>query len=182
MSHPDDRALYLRCGYSLSISQQQAIQQVIADLVQRLPAHFALLVDVSGQVIAFHSASKQVASTVDQVALGALVAGDLAASQEIARLAGEYQECQMVLREGQKAHLIISEAGSRLAFLVRVSKEVPLGWARMLIREASQRFALSSQAADNDESIRLDKATAENFVDSLGQALDSIWAEDRDVR
>ncbi len=182
MSHPDDRVLNLRSGYSLGASQQQAIQHAIAELVEKLPAHFALLVDVSGQVVAFHSAASQSTRRVDQVALGALVAADLAASQEIARLAGEYQECQMVLREGQKAHLFISEAGNRLALLVQVSRDVPLGWARMLIRDASQRFASIVQVVDENDVIRLDETTAEGLLGSLGQALDSIWTEDPDVR
>ncbi|MDQ6963699.1 MAG: hypothetical protein Q9M13_02125, partial [Mariprofundales bacterium] len=126
--------LQLRSGLTIYPSQDRAIDRLLAALVQKVPARFALLADVSGQVI---SARGDRHSVLEPVALGSLIAGDLAASHEIARLLGEYQSYQMILREGLTAHTFILEAGAYMVLLVQVSSEVPLGWARMVIREAA---------------------------------------------
>jgi hypothetical protein len=109
------------------------------------------------------------------VALGSLVAGDLAASQEIARLTDQYENYQLILREGPKANTFICEAGSHLVLFVRVDKEVPIGWARLLIHETSRQLA-EVVAAPPAEVAKLDLGLDDDKLSAMfGDGLDSIW-------
>src|SRR5512139_2202532 len=127
----------MRNGYTIYPAQEEAIEKLLAELMQQCPARFALLTDTSGLVITVHGER----GVVDLIALASLVAGDIAASQEIARLTGQYQNYQLVLREGTKTNTFIVEAGRCLVLFVQVSIDIPLGWGRLLIRETSRQLA-----------------------------------------
>ncbi len=168
----------LRSGLTIYPSQAEAIDQISTELMKKVPAHFLLLADVTGQIITARGEQEQ----IDLVALGSLVAGDLAASQEIARLTGEYQDYQMVLREGQKMHSFIVEAGLHLALMVQVSNEVPLGWARMIIQKTARHLAeLLDSPAEEAEHHHLTESLPEFEQEELSalfnDALDELWSE-----
>jgi predicted regulator of Ras-like GTPase activity (Roadblock/LC7/MglB family) len=169
----------LRSGITIYPSQNRAISQALANLTHKAPARFILLADVTGQIVSTRGEQ----SDIDLVALGSLMAGDLAASQEIARLTGEYQDYQMILREGTQMHTFISEAGHHLALLVQVSNEVPLGWARVIIRRASQEIEdivanPPQEAKQSNIEEQLDPILIEDeLADLFSDALDDLWSE-----
>lgn len=172
----------LRSGLVILPSHQKAIDKMLSSLIQKLPARFILLTDVTGQVISVRGEQGK----INVVALGSLVAGDLAASQEIARLTGEYEDYQMILREGQASHTFIAEAGSYLALMVQVSHEVPLGWARMLIQQAAKELPdVLDQEPEADEATfnqliaeqESEVFEEENLSDLFDDALDDLWLE-----
>lgn len=168
----------LRSGIAISPAQTNAINRIINDLLHKVPAHLILLTDVTGQIVLVRGQQ----DNINLVALGSLVAGDLAASQEIARLTGEYNDYQLILREGHTKHSFILAAGLHLALLVQVSNQVPLGWARMLIKTAACQLAdalhnsaAGAGAADTFPSIpELDQ---NELPDLFNDALDSLWSE-----
>lgn len=168
----------LRSGLAILPAQQAVIEQEVTELAQKLPARLLLLTDVTGQVVLARGEQSQ----IDLVALGSLVAGDLAASQEIARLTGEYQDYQMILREGQTGHTFISEAGLYLALLIQLSNEVPLGWARMLIKETAHRLAeIAARSLAEAEQLQAEQSdpvlSQEELPDLFNNALDELWSE-----
>ena len=118
-----------RSGLVLTRGQLDTIGIILSKLIDTIPAKFILLVDNSGQIVQSHGDF----GNADIAVLGSLISADLAASQEIARLSGDYQDFQMILREGEKTHIIISEAGKSLTFMVAFRRDIPLGWARKLI-------------------------------------------------
>ena len=132
-----DDTIHLRSGFSLSVNQINHIQKVIDDLLEMVPSRFILVVDSSGQLIT--SAGDR--GLIDSSILGSLIAADLAASEEIARLSGDIQDYQMILREGGKSNLVIAQAGESIAILVCYGKSVPIGWARKLIQTAAKGIA-----------------------------------------
>ncbi|MBN1936827.1 MAG: roadblock/LC7 domain-containing protein [Anaerolineae bacterium] len=137
MSNPHYQGVHnLQNGLTILPVQDEAIDQILAELVATVPAHFVLLTDSSGQVISFGGDRGQ----IDLVALGALVTGEQIASQEMARLAGEYQVCQMLIREGTRSNFYICDAGQYLVLLVKASNDIPIGWARMMIRHAGKQL------------------------------------------
>jgi predicted regulator of Ras-like GTPase activity (Roadblock/LC7/MglB family) len=149
----------------------KAFRRVLEELAQKCPTQFVLLAGVSGQPIACEGEK----GDTDLTALGALLAGDLAASQEIARLTNQYQSYQMILREGRRSTIFLSEAGPYLILFARVDHEVPLGWARMLILETCRQLA-DIAAARPDELGDLDLGLHEERLSALiGDRLDSIW-------
>ncbi len=168
-----ERVIHLRTGVSIYPSQYQAIYQVLAELCERGPAQLILLTDTSGLLVACQGAPGE----ADLAGLGSLIAGDLAASQEIARLTGQYQNYQLVMREGAKSTSLISEAGRCLVLFVQISSETPLGWARILIREACRQLAQVLEAPP-ELTEQLDLGLDdENLAERVGDALDALWTD-----
>jgi len=166
-----DETVNLPGGVTLFPGQDKALDAILDDLKDKCPALFILLAHTSGQIISL----KGERGKADLVALGSLVAGDLAASQEIARLTEQYQNYQMTLREGTQSNAFITEAGQYTVLYVRIDKEVPLGWARLLIKEASRQVA-EVIAAKPEELQDLDLGLTEERLSSLvGDDLNSIW-------
>ncbi len=97
-----------RAGFSLHPDQMAVLNHHLSRLLEDIPAKMILLVDTSGQLVSVLGDDRG----MDTTALGSLIAGDLAASQEIARMTGEFQAFQMILREGEKSHIMITEAGT----------------------------------------------------------------------
>lgn len=157
--------------------QLVAINQLLDTLMEKLSARLVFLTQVSGQMLAFRGAEH---TKLDVDALGALIAGDLAASREIARVTGTYEECQLILRQGQHHHSLIAEVGDTCALFVLVSQQTPLGWVRMITLDTAQRLAdlVQPSAAPLPEwSVETDTLT--NLV---SDSLDSIWTEEPNVR
>jgi predicted regulator of Ras-like GTPase activity (Roadblock/LC7/MglB family) len=153
-------------------SHDKAFRRVLEELAQKCPTQFLLLAGISGQPIA----SEGETGGTNLVALGALLAGDLAASQEIARQTNQYESFQLILREGRESTILLSEAGPYMILFARVDREVPLGWARMLLLEACRQLA-EIAASRPDELAGLDLGLPDERLSSLiGDQLDSIWS------
>jgi len=168
-----NNSIHLRGGLSISLQQMQTIQKCIERLVDMVPAKYVLVVDTSGQVVT----SGGDKGIVDQAILGSLIAADMAASQEIARITGEFQEYQMILREGNKTNIIISEAGKHLVLLALFSKETPIGWSRALIQKCSREIgAYSDLKINSSVEISPDEVDG-NLPELFNDALDQIWKE-----
>jgi len=175
MSDPTSESIKvnLRGGLSLTVNQINRIHQNLSKLIESVPARFALLVDTSGQLVTTVGDKGKIESSI----LGSLIAADLAASQEIARLTGEFQEYQMILREGDKTHIIISEAGKSLAFLVIFSREVPIGWARRLIQNTAHEIGLLCEKMETNTLEQPEEMVTGNLPDLFTDALDQIWKD-----
>jgi predicted regulator of Ras-like GTPase activity (Roadblock/LC7/MglB family) len=178
MSEEDENSgfIKLRSGFSLSVHQISLIEADLRHLYELIPAKYILLVDTSGQYVT----SVGEKGGVDPAIMGSLIAADLAASQEIARLTEEYQDYQMVLREGKKTHIIITEAGKQLILLVLFTKETPLGWARKLIQKSSATiFEFTNIPQPTIKRIRSSEDTNSggDLPELFNNALDQIWKE-----
>ncbi len=176
--------LQLRSGLVIYPPQSQEIEKALHELAQNTPTEFILLTDTSGQVIATHGNSNLIGNPV---ALGSLVASDVAASSEIARMLGEYNAYHIVLREGEQKHTFIAEAGPHMALLANVGTDTPLGWARMQILKTAQRLA--AIVADPPEEFvnqeplspqqTEERAPEEDIVNLFGDALNALWSEEK---
>jgi predicted regulator of Ras-like GTPase activity (Roadblock/LC7/MglB family) len=160
-------------GLSIRPPQARAIDRVLSDLLQKCPAQIIVLVEMSGGLISTLGEK----GTIDLLALGALIAGDMAASQEMARITDQSEHSQLILREGSKTNTILSEAGPQMALYVKISKNAPIGWARLLIQEASRQLA-DIVSTNPDDPGKLDLGVDEGELNHLiGDGLDSIWNE-----
>jgi hypothetical protein len=160
-------------GITLHPVQGTAMDRVLDDLTEKTPAQFVLLTEAGGQILATRG-EKQ---TADMVALSTLVAGDMAASREIARLTNQYRSGHWVLREGPDANTFTAEAGPRMVLFVGVGTDVPLGWARLLIQEAGRQLA-EVVAAPHGDVTALELGLDEAKLSALfGDRLDSLWKE-----
>lgn len=161
-----------RSGLAMTAPQQKNIEDILKNTLENIPAKFIILVDSSGQLVNVVGDT----GTIETAALGSLIAADIAASQEITRMIGEKQQFQMVLREGERYHLIIEEAGQRMSFITLFSRDVPIGWARNLIQTCADKI---NHATDNhDETPNMQKEGGpvnDAFKDLFNTALDDIW-------
>jgi len=158
-------------GLQLSPSQEKLIQRILDRVLVTCPAQFILLAEISGQLISVHGEK----GNTDPGALGALVAGDLSASQEMARITGQYQHAQLILREGSDTTTFISEVGEKMVLYMRINKEEPLGWARLMILQACHALLeVISAPAQDVEKLELD-LSEEQLNTLIEDGLDSIW-------
>ncbi len=138
MTHPDNPLPGdLPRSFTVMPAQDQAMERIVKELLLLCPAQFALVVERSGFLLMSAGQSR----VVDLSALASLVAGDMAASQEIARRTGQFQGCQLTLREGPEANTFLAEAGPDLILFAQISKDVPIGWARLLIQESGRQLS-----------------------------------------
>lgn len=163
---------YINTGLKLFQRHEQAIDQILDDLRRKVPARLAMIVSRDGQFI---SASRNGTRDLDLVALGSLIAGDLAASQRIAEITGIYEEHQVILREGKDGLILVADAGPHLALFILAPGHVPVGWLRLLGLEACRALAEIAASASADKApadVRLDERS---LADQLDQALGDLW-------
>lgn len=162
----------LRCGLILTPAQDQAIDKILSSMMEKIPAQYILLTDSNGQLVSFFGKREQ----ADPVALGALVASDMAASKEIAHLSGEIQSNQLILREGSQVNTWIIEAGLYLVLMFKVSSNVPLGWTRMVIRRAAELIGqIVENPAMQDDTTEGITFQPGDFSRQIDESLDQLW-------
>lgn len=166
-------SMRLTGGMSIIPSQEELIDTILSNQLEKSQARLILLIDTSGQVISFHGER----GNIDLVALGALTASDLAASEEIARISNQYQENQMVIRQGSKMNTIVYDVNRNLILLYVVPATVPLGWVCYLVRESSSQIkeALSKIQTVADDT--LFKPNHDELQDLISNELDKVWKE-----
>ncbi len=95
-------------------------------------AKIVFLVDKNGQQIA----GAGEVDLVDQTSLASLTAGNVAATDGLAKLIGE-QEFSILFHEGRKDNIHISIVGQRLILVVIFDERSSLGLVRLRVRKAS---------------------------------------------
>src|SRR5687767_2464899 len=125
--------------------------QQIKDILQRLQvdsnSKICFLVDKNGQQIAVHGDMRG----VDATSLASLTAGNVAATDGLAKLIGE-KEFSILFHEGEKDNLHISVVGSRIILVVVFDERSSLGLVRLRVKKASAELteifaAMEVQAA-----------------------------------
>jgi hypothetical protein len=159
-----------RTGLILTSQQIQKMQQELDYLLERIPAKLAILVDISGQLVTLSGEMIQ----YDFAALGSLIAGELAASQETARILGDAQDFRLILREGDRTNLVIAQSGQFLTFMVLYTKEVPIGWARKLIQQTATKLLEISLLEPSRDDKTINNEIPNNFPDLFNDALDDL--------
>ncbi len=160
-------------GLTIRAPQERAIGAVLAEVAQKASAALVLLASRTGHFIDARGDRVD----VDKPALASLVAADLSASQQIANLIDDSEAYQMILREGEHFNMLVAAAGERLVVLAVVPRKEPIGWVRILVKEAAHQLAEISSAmpASFEETEPAPNQGA--LSDLIGQALDELWTE-----
>ena len=108
------------------------ISQVLNRLKVDANAKIVFLVDKNGQQIA----GAGEVDLVDTTSLASLTAGNVAATDGLARLIGE-REFTILFHEGRKDNIHISIVGQRLILVVIFDERSSLGLVRLRVRKAS---------------------------------------------
>ena len=147
--------------------------QQIKDILQRLQvdsnSKIVFLVDKNGQQIAAHGDMRG----VDATSLASLTAGNVAATDGLAKLIGE-KEFSILFHEGERDNIHISLVAQRVILVVIFDEKSSLGLVRLRVKKASQELERTFE-------VLLKKAEAERG--SMAHRFDSPFAEitDEDI-
>src|SRR5438876_2995754 len=110
--------------------------QQIKDTLQRLQvdsnARVVFLVDKNGQQIAAHGDMRN----LDATSLASLTAGNVAATDGLAKLIGE-KEFSILFHEGERDNIHISLVAQRVILVVIFDERSSLGLVRLRVKKAS---------------------------------------------
>src|ERR687884_69464 len=149
--------------------EYQRIRTIIAKLRTESNAKLIFLVDKNGQQIAAQGDLEN----FDATSLASLTAGNVAATDGLAKLIGE-KEFSILFHEGEKDNIHISLVAQRAILVVIFDEKSSLGLVRLRVKKASQELERTFETL-------LKKAEADRG--SLGNRFDSPFAEitDEDI-
>lgn len=110
----------------------QRLEEALRRLRQDANAKAVFLIDKSGQQIA----SAGEIATFDSTSLASLTAGNVAATDGLAKLIGE-REFSVLFHEGQRDHIHISIVAKRAILLVIFDERSSLGLVRLRVKRAT---------------------------------------------
>ena len=153
--------------------------QQIKDTLQRLQvdsnAKIVFLVDKNGQQIAAHGDMKG----VDATSLASLTAGNVAATDGLAKLIGE-KEFSILFHEGERDNIHISLVAQRVILVVIFDEKSSLGLVRLRVKKASQELEKTfevllrkSEAEQGNRANRFDSP----FAEITDEDIDSLFSE-----
>ncbi len=113
----------------------QRLNEALKKLRQEANARVIFLIDRTGQQIAAAGEVDQ----FDTTSLASLTAGNVAATDGLAKLIGE-REFSVLFHEGQRDHIHISIVAKRAILLVIFDERSSLGLVRLRVRRSSQEL------------------------------------------
>ena len=152
------------------------IKQAISRLRIDANAKMVFLVDRNGQQIA----AQGELDGVDVTSLASLTAGNVAATDALARLLGE-KEFSGIFHEGLKDNLHISVVGDRVILVIVFDDRSSLGLVRLRVKKATQElnriFDEIMKKSERDKET-LDAAGFESpFAEITDEDIDSLFSE-----
>src|SRR5258706_111068 len=111
------------------------IKAIISKLRTDANAKVVFLVDKNGQQIAAHGEIEN----LDTTSLASLTAGNVAATDGLARLIGE-KEFSILFHEGERDNIHISIVAQRVILVVIFDERSSLGLVRLRVKKASQEL------------------------------------------
>lgn len=141
--------------------EYQKIQSVIDQLHGDARAKIVYLVDKNGQ----HIAGSGDVESIDATSLASLTAGNVAATDGLAKLIGE-KEFSILFHEGKKDHIHISIVANRLILVVIFDDRSSLGLVRLRVKKTSGELdsifhEILEKAAQSEKSGEIESAFAE---------------------
>ena len=131
----------------------RSIKESLNRLASDANANVVFLVDKNGQQIA----AVGDLTTLDTTSLASLTAGNVAATDGLARLIGE-KEFSILFHEGEKDNIHISIVAQRVILVVIFDERTSLGLVRLRVRRAMAElekiFAEIAQKAEKEKLVR----------------------------
>lgn len=153
--------------------EYQRLEEVLRRLRSDSNARAIFLIDKNGQQIAAAGELDQ----FDTTSLASLTAGNVAATDGLAKLIGE-REFSVLFHEGQQDHIHISIVGRRAILLVIFDDRSSLGLVRLRVKRASTEMEsvfelMTSRSADADR----ERTTTSPFSDITDEDIDALFSE-----
>ena len=155
--------------------EYQQIKEILARLQGDSNSKIVFLVDKNGQQIAAHGDMKG----VDATSLASLTAGNVAATDGLAKLIGE-KEFSILFHEGERDNIHISLVAQRVILVVIFDEKSSLGLVRLRVKKASQElektFEVIVQKAEQDQGSHANRFDSP-FAEITDEDIDSLFSE-----
>ena len=150
------------------------IKQNISKLRVDANAKVVFLVDKNGQQIAAHGEIEN----LDTTSLASLTAGNVAATDGLARLIGE-KEFSILFHEGEKDNIHISIVAGRVILVVIFDERSSLGLVRLRVKKAAHELNdIFAKIMAKVEKEKTSPAGFESpFAEITDDDIDSLFAE-----
>ena len=130
-------------GLNFSAEQLEAIDEHLNVLRWETEAKCVLLADITGQFIS----QKGDFENMNTAVLSALAAGELSATKEMAKLVGETARFKLLLHEGERQSVYLSDIDAELILVTVFNNSTPIGLVRMVTRQVVEQIREIAQAA-----------------------------------
>src|ERR687897_727671 len=153
----------------------QQIRGILQKLKDEANAKMVFLVDKNGQQIAYNGDI----NNLDTTSLASLTAGNVAATDGLARLIGE-KEFSVLFHEGERDNIHISIVAQRVILVVIFDERSSLGLVRLRVKKASTE--LNEVFARIMNKVEKEKAAAgaafeSPFAEITDEDIDSLFSE-----
>ena len=153
--------------------EYQQIKEILARLQIDSNSKIVFLVDKNGQQIAAHGDM----AGVDATSLASLTAGNVAATDGLAKLIGE-KEFSILFHEGERDNIHISLVAQRVILVVIFDEKSSLGLVRLRVKKASQELEkafeiLVRKSEETGSGNRFDSP----FAEITDEDIDSLFSE-----
>jgi predicted regulator of Ras-like GTPase activity (Roadblock/LC7/MglB family) len=151
------------------------IKDVISRLRVDAQARVVFIVDKNGQQIAAHGDME----SLDTTSLASLTAGNVAATDGLARLIGE-REFPVLFHEGERDNVYISIVGQRVILVVIFDQRSSLGLVRLRVRKANaelERIFETIQRKVEEEKTRRADGIESPFAEITDEDIDNLFRE-----
>jgi predicted regulator of Ras-like GTPase activity (Roadblock/LC7/MglB family) len=153
----------------------EKIRQALQRLLEDASAKLVFLVDKNGQQIA----AVGDLSSLDTTSLASLTAGNVAATDGLARLIGE-KEFTILFHEGEKDNIHISIVARRVILVVIFDDRASLGLVRLRVRRATAELeAVFAEIGRKVESRKASPSPREQnpFSEITDEDIDRLFSE-----
>jgi hypothetical protein len=111
--------------------------------------------------------------------ISALAAGNLAATNEMARLVGEPARFKLLLHEGRQRSVFLSDVGEEMVLITVVNNQTPIGLVRLSTQAAVNQLIEVVKLAEKNNNSRhnpfLNPGTGKSLGDEVSASLDELF-------
>jgi predicted regulator of Ras-like GTPase activity (Roadblock/LC7/MglB family) len=154
--------------------EYQQLKEILARLQVDSNSKIVFLVDKNGQQIAVQGDM----TGVDATSLASLTAGNVAATDGLAKLIGE-KEFSILFHEGERDNIHISLVAQRVILVVIFDERSSLGLVRLRVKKASQELERTFEAIV--KKAELERGTGNRFdspfAEITDEDIDSLFSE-----
>lgn len=161
-------------SFTLSIEQAEAIDTCLERMAYESEASSIILADITGQLISERGKTMGINTQV----LSALAAGELSATQEMARLVGERARFNLLLHEGDERSVYLSPVGNKMLLIIVFDGRTPIGLVRIILKNAVEELGpileRPAQRPEEDFGNTFNDEFAQQLEDEFDASMDFI--------
>ena len=150
----------------------QLLEEVLQRLRQDSNARAVFLIDKNGQQIAAAGETDD----FDTTSLASLTAGNVAATESLAKLIGE-REFSVLFHEGERDHIHISIVANRAILLVVFDERSSLGLVRLRVKRAGTEFERIFETMAQKSSMGSELAGPTPFSEITDEDIDALFSD-----